>query len=292
MSSPPSTAGGSGALPSGRPHASGFTLAEVLLVLGVTGIVLSAALWMFMRGARFYERSAEAITARQNLRAAIDLLAAEIRQASAADFLAADADSVAVRFDVSRSGGCDSTAQDEVALLMFDTVRAPNLPSTFRGTAVSDPYHEGFSYLDGWRASVRRKGAIPAAACEARGGPVDLPPARYRLIDGWRERYGRLPRTGSLVRSYGRLGYRLAPSAFGPGLALWRNGQELAAPFAAASGFTYLLSSGEERESVSPAALGEIRAVRIRLIATGPSGGARFQPPVRIHGEHVVYLRN
>jgi hypothetical protein len=250
------------------------------------------AIWLFIKNSRFYDRSDETIGARENLRATIDLLAAEVRQASPADFLAAASDSLTIRFDVSRAIVCDSTAPDQVALVVFDTVRAANVPSTFRGTAVSDPYDSSFTFLDGWRLPVIGKGSDPRAACEARGASAELPSSRFRAVSGWRSRYGKLPQAGSFVRVYGRLSYRLGTSSFESGLGVWRNGQELASPFAEGSSFSYILEGGAEQSAVPVGDLGRIRAVHIRLEATGRSGGARFQPPVRLPAEHLVFLRN
>ena len=274
-----------------RPRA-GFSLIEVLLVLALAGAVSSAAIWLFIKNSRFYDRSDETIGARENLRATIDLLAAEVRQAAPADFLAAASDSLSIRFDLSRAIVCDSTAPDQAALVQFDTVRASNVPSAFRGTAISEPYDSSFTFLDGWRLFLIGKGSGPRAACLARGSSADLPSSRFREMSGWRNRYGKLPPAGSFVRIYGRLSYRFSPSSFEPGLGVWRNGQELASPFAEGSSFSYILEGGAEQSAVPAEALGRIRAVRIRLEATGRSGSARFQPPVSLPAEHLVFLRN
>jgi prepilin-type N-terminal cleavage/methylation domain-containing protein len=271
---------------------AGFSLIEVVLVLALLGAVSSAAVWLFINNSRFYERSDDTIGARENLRATIDLLAAEVRGSSSADFLVAASDSMTLRFDLSRAIVCDSTAPDEVALVVFDTVRAANVPSSFRGTAISEPYDSIFTFLDGWRLPVTGKGSVPRAACERRGGSVDLPSSRFRAVTGWRSRYGKLPPVGSFVRVYGRLSYRLGASSFESGLGVWRNGQELASPFADGSSFSYVLEGGGEQSAVPVEALGRIRAVRIRLEATGRSAGTRFQPPVRLPAEHRVFLRN
>lgn len=271
---------------------AGFSLIEVLLVLALAGVVSSAAIWLFIKNSRFYDRSDETIGARENLRSTIDLLAAEVRQAAPADFLAATSDSLAIRFDLSRAIVCDSTAPDQATVVQFDTVRASNVPSAFRGTAISEPYDSSFTFLDGWRSSVIETGSGPRAACLARGSSADLPSSRFRLMSGWRSRYGKLPPAGSFVRVYGRLSYRFSPSSFEPGLGVWRNGQELASPFAEGSSFSYILEGGAEQSAVPAEALGRLRAVRIRLEATGRSGSARFQPPVRLPAEHLVFLRN
>lgn len=271
---------------------NGFSLIEALFVLALLGPLLSGAVWLLIGNARFYERTTELNDAVGNLRATLDLGASEIRQAAAADVLAAAPDSVAIRFDLSRSIVCDSTEADEVALVRFDTVKAPNVPAGFRGTAVSGPYDTAFTYLDGWTADPADRGSGPRAVCEARGAPTDLSASSFRAVRGWRAQYGRLPAAGSLVRRYGRLSYRLGRSSFDDGLAIWRNGQELAAPFGEGSGFRYLMAGGDERDAVSEDDLGEIRAVRIRLLATGRSGGRRFQPAVLLPAAYLVFLRN
>lgn len=270
----------------------GFTLIEVVSVLALLGAVFSAAIWLIMQNARFYDRSGESIEARENLRAALDLLATEIRQASPADLLAAASDSLAVRFNLSRAIVCDSTAVDEVALVVFDTVRAPNVPSGVRGTAISEPYDTTFIFHDGWQPPLTRKGSVPRAICSALGTATDLPSSRFRVMRGWRSQYGKLPPKGSFVRFYGKSSYGLRASSFDLGLAVRRNGQELASPFAEGSSFSYVLEGGVERSAVPVEAFGRIRAVRIRLEALGRSGGSRFQPPVRLVAEHLVFLRN
>jgi prepilin-type N-terminal cleavage/methylation domain-containing protein len=269
-------------------RARGFTLVEALLAITLAGVLASAALSLLLGQRRFYERSAETIYARQSVRASLDLIAAEVRQASAADILAAAPDSLVFRFDVTRAVVCDSTGPDEVVLLVFDSVRAPNVPAGFRGAAVSGPYDSTFVYADGWFAKPVEKGAGPRLVCSAAGAPVDLPPSRYRRVAGWTARVGRLPLRGALVRSYGRLSLRVDPSSFEQGLAIRRNGQELAAPFAIGSGFRYLLEDGSELGSVGSRDLGRIRAVRVRLQAADPRGVPGTQAAV----EHLIFLRN
>ncbi|UCG75074.1 MAG: hypothetical protein JSV95_10035 [Gemmatimonadota bacterium] len=281
-------------LPAGkhRLSADGFSLVEAMIVLAFMGIILSGVLWLFLGNARFYDRNAESVDARQGLRATLDMMTAEIRAASSSDFLAAASDSLAIRFDVSRSVVCDSTGFDEVALVLFDSVQAPNVPAAFRGTAVAAPFEAAATFLDHWVPQPSGTGVMPSQACAARGGDAGLPARRFRTARGWRARYGRLPAPGSLVRVYGRLGYRYAPTSFGSGVAVWRNGQEAAWPFDAAASFSYLLVGGEERAAVEAASLNQIRAVRLRLKATGPTGERRFRPPVAVPAEYLVYLRN
>ncbi len=110
-------------------------------------------------------------------------------------------------------------------------------------------------------------------------------------MSGWGQRYG-LPRRGAIVRTYGRLSFRLSPSSFEPGLAARRNGQEVAAPFDSASGFSYRMADGAELTSVVPGRLAEIVAVRIRLITPADAGSGRIGLSRSTSTDHVVFLRN
>ena len=247
---------------------------------------------LFASNASFFARSRHAVTTRQNLHGTIELLATDIRQASAADFLAAEPESLALRYDVSRAMVCDSTTVDRIALVVFDTVRAPNIPSGFRGTAISEPYDSAFTFLDGWVGSLTAKGAGPRSVCVARGVAATAPPSRHRELAGWRSRYGGLPGRGAIVRTYGRLSFRLSPSSFEVGMAVRRNGQEVAAPFDAASGFTYIMADGTELSSVDASRVRDIVAVRVRLMASARPGRAGLGPGLTRPVEHLIFLRN
>jgi prepilin-type N-terminal cleavage/methylation domain-containing protein len=276
----------------GAPSKAGFTLVEAMIVILLLAVIGTAAMGIFIGNARFYAWSRDVVAARQNLRGTIDLLATEIRQASAGDFLVAEHDSLALRFDVSRAVVCDSTSVDRIALVVFDSVRAPNVPSSFRGTAVSEPYDSIFTLLDGWTAALKTKGAGPRSICEGNGTALNVSSSRYREMAGWRARYGRAPGKGAIIRTYGKLTFGLSASSFAPGLAARRNGQEVAAPFDSASGFSYLLADGAELTSVKPARLRDIAAVRIRLIAAPPKGPSRVGSSRSESTDHVIFLRN
>ena len=272
--------------------AAGFTRVEAILVLAMLAVVGAAVMRIFIGNARFYAWSDTVVALRHTIRSTADLLATEIRHASAADFMAAESDSLAFRTDVARAVVCDSTSVDQVALMVFDSVRAPNLPPGFRGTAISEPYDSVFTMLDGWVATPRTKGAAPRSICESRGAALSLSASRYREMAGWRARYGRLPGAGAMVRTFGKVSFRLSGSTFASGLAVRRNGQEVAAPFDSASGFTYLLADGAEIASVQRSRLGEIRAVRIRLVGSAPQGSPGARPSRSESADHLIFLRN
>lgn len=273
----------------GRGRAAGFTIVELLVTLTVAGVLGMAILALVLGQNRFYGQSDDVIYAQQSLRAAMDLMASELRMAGPADVLAAAPDSVAIRFDLVRAVVCDSTAADETTLFVYDSVSNANLPAGFRGTAYSGPYDSAFVYADGWTGVATVGGSGAKSDCTDRGAPSDGESWAYRRVTGWQGEFGDVPDRGSLVRVYGRLTYRLGDSGFGTGIAVWRNSQELVSPFEDGGRFRYLLDDGTLATTVSGGDLDRIRAIRIEVTAVG-DGMNRFD--VRRPIDYEVPLRN
>lgn len=253
----------------GRPS-SGFTLVELIVVLVLTAVIGGAVSLLLLRQDRFYGVNDEAIFAEQSLRATVDLFARELRGAAASDLLAAAGDSVTVRADAHRGVVCRIQGVD-VSYYLYASPPA-NLTGAL-GTALAGLYHPSIAYDDGWDGSGSTASIAEREACEDRGTPDDAAPSAYRTVD-WSGTSLALPIRGARIRVFAPLTYRVAPSSFSDGLAVWRDGQELAAPFSTAA-FRYVLADGTDRTSVDPAALGEVERVRIELVATGAEP-ARF----------------
>lgn len=209
--------------------------------------------------------------------------------ASPTDLIAAEPESVSVRFDITRSVVCDSIAPDEVAVFRYDSVTNANLPASFRGSAYSGPYEATYAYGDGWTPAVVSTGSGPKSDCTARGAPTTAPPESFRRLSGWNAEFGEIPDRGSILRAYGRLTYRFAPSVIGGGLAVWRNGQELVSPFDTGATFRYEMADGSVRTSVTASDLPEVRRIRIDVTAIG-DGVNRYAVQRRI--DYAVPLRN
>lgn len=267
----------------------GFTIVELMVTLTVAGVLGMAILALVLGQNRFYGHSDDVIYAQQSLRAAMDLMASELRMAGPGDVLAATPDSVSMRFDLVRAVVCDSTAADETTLFVYDSVSNANLPAGFRGTAYSDPYDSAFVYGDGWTGTSTVGSAGAKTDCTDRGAPSDGESWAYRRVTGWPGEFGDVPNRGSLVRVYGRLTYRLGASGFSPGMAVWRNSQELVSPFEEGGRFRYVLDDGSVQTTVSAADLDRIRAIRIEVTAVG-DGTNRFD--VRRPIDYEVPLRN
>jgi prepilin-type N-terminal cleavage/methylation domain-containing protein len=251
---------GVGRLPEGR---EGFTLIEVLVAL-VMSVLLGGALISLLAGqSLFYAKSDQIISAERNIRAAAELLSAEIRTAAPEDLVAATPDSIALRYDVLRAVVCDSTAPDEVAAFVLDTVSDFGLSGAVTGLAFSEPYDSAFSYADGFSAAVTGTGSGPKTVCTDNGAPSTLPSANYRTVSGWQAQFGDLPDRGSYVRVYRLLTYRFAPSVFASGRTLWRGSDELVGPFADSASFSYVMADGGVQTTVSGSALDSVQALRV-----------------------------
>jgi type II secretory pathway pseudopilin PulG len=272
-----------------RVRAAGYTLVEIMISITVAAVLGVGVMGLVLGQQRFYRHSDDTIVAQQNLRAALDLVASEIRMASPTDVIVATADSVAVRTDVIRSVVCDVTGPDEIAVFVYDSVGNANLTPSFRGTAYSGAYDSAFVYRDGWTPAATGSGGSPEATCVANGAPTGQPAHFYRRLAGWNSQFGEVPSAGSIVRSYGKLSYRFSVSNFSNGLGIWRNGQELVAPFENGARFRYVMRDNSVQDYVPVADLADIRTVRIVAAAMG-DGVDRYGVRRRI--EFDVPLRN
>lgn len=256
---------------------AGFTLVEILITLAISGVLATAMLSLMLGQSRYYERTDDQIWAEQSNRATFDLVSSEVRMASRFDLLAAESDSVALRFDIMRAIVCDSTASDQATLMVYDTVAAWGLDGGFVGTAYSDPYVVDFEYADSFLPTTVGTGSGPKATCVANGAPGSGANNAYASLSGWGGNFtGGVPDQGAMVRFYSRLSYHFAPSAFfGSRTALWRGNQELVGPFENTAAFSYLMDDGTVQNSVASADFDEVAAVRVTVTAVG-DGANRF----------------
>lgn len=266
--------------PVGR--ARGFTLVEVMITVVVAGVLGGALTSLVVSQQRFYSRSDNLLLAQQNIRAALDLMASELRMAAPEDIVTATPGSVTVRFDLVHGVVCEG-ALGSAHVYAYDSVTNANLASGVTGTAYSEPYDSTFVYDPGFTGTVTASSGASETICKANGAPAGEPTSRFRLVTGW----STTPPRGSLVRWYGSLTYALAPSSTDPGsFAIWRDNQELATPFESGAEFSYVMDDGSVLGSVGAPGLADIREIRVgaTAIGRGPFGATRdvlFDIPLR-----------
>ena len=271
-------------------NGTGFSLPELLIALTVGAVVGSALISIIRSQSAYYTRQEDAVIAQQNIRAVYDLMGAEVRLASGADLLLAVPDSVAIRSDVSRAVVCDSTGPDEASVFVYDSVSAANLPSGFRGLAISLPMDSTWSYADGGSLTVLDTGNGPRAICAIAGAPSTASDDRYRRLSGFQTAFSRgAPPRGTLLRAYGRLTFSFTSSiGGGPGQSsLRRNSQELAAPFGGAA-FSYRLSDGSVAAMPTSGRLPDV----VEVLVSGMTFGTAATAPHMRSFNHRLVLRN
>jgi len=256
---------------------AGFTLVEAMISLVISGLIASALLSLMLGQSRFYERTDDQIWAEQSNRATFDIVSSELRMASTADLLAAESDSIAVRFDIMRAIVCDSVNTDEATLMVYDTVAAWGLDGGFTGTSYSDPYVEDFEFADSWLPTTVSTGSGPKATCVASGAPTSVADNNFASFSGWAGNFtDGVPDPGAMVRFYSRLSYHFAPSTFFQSrTALWRGAQELVGPFENTAAFSYVMADGSVQNSVASGNFGQVRAIRVTATAVG-DGANRY----------------
>lgn len=253
-----------------RQAEGGFTLIEVLIALTISGIIAAALVSLLVGQSRFYNRTDHQLNAEQVAQATFDLLSTELRMATGSDLLAAESDSLALRFDVLQAIVCDPVSSSAAAIYVFDRSANAGLAGSFVGIAVSGPYEANFAYADNWNPTPTATGSGPQSDCVAAGVPGTGSTSDYLEISGWTSQFATLPERGALVRAYGKLSYHIAASSFLPsGWAVWRGNQELVGPFESGAAFAYVRSDGSVVSSVSSSDFDDVVAVRLTATAVG-----------------------
>lgn len=249
----------------------GFTLVEALVALTISGIIASALISLLTAQTRFYSRQDDQRVAELTAGATFELFSAEVRGTGASSLLAAEADSVTVRYDLLRGILCDVSVAGDASLFVYDRKTTANLTSSFVGVAASSPYAEDFEYADSWNPTPTATGAVPKAQCVATGTPSTGALSDYLEIAGWDAKFSAPQRQeGTLVRVYGKLTYKIAPSSFfGTRSALWRGTQELIGPFENGAILSYVMDDGTVRSSVALADFDDVAAIRVTATSVG-----------------------
>lgn len=254
----------------------GFTLVEALIALTISGIVASALVSLLIGQSRFYERTDDQLNAEQVAQATFDLLSTEIRLAGASDLLAAEADSLALRYDVVQGVVCDQTTGDAAAMYVYERTTNAGLTGSFVGIGASGPYTEEFEYADGWNPTPSATGLAPKAVCTLAGFPGTGALTDYVELSGWTGHFSATPSRGTMVRGYGRVSYTIAPSTFfASRWSVWRGTQELVGPFESGAAFSYVMDDGSVQSSVTSSDFDGVVAVRLSATAVG-DGANRF----------------
>ena len=255
----------------------GFVLAELLVALVVAAIIGVALTQLVVSQSRFVALESGVLQARGGARAALNVMAADLRMVSDSGLLGATPESVTVREPYAFGVACaQSSGSTVVGLLPADS-------ASYFSASIG-----GYAWRDSTGAYVFVEPASVTNASASLGwcGGAS-PPITIVSAAGWPARAVRVApndlRTpaGAVVYLYQSVRYAFAPSAQLPGrIGLWRSvisagggtRDELVAPFDSSAGFQFL-DSVYAPHAAPPADLTTVKGLRLMLIATSE------QPP-------------
>jgi len=268
-----------------RSRARGFVLAELLVALIIAAIIGVALTQLVVSQSRFAALQGGIVQARGGARAALNVMAADLRMVSDSGLVAAAHDSVTVRVPYAFGVACGQVAgKVTVSLLPADS--ASYLAATASGYAWRDTTGK-FVFVQPAAVSSSTTGNCTSAA-------ITNPPVTTLSATGWSPVAVALPNDtrwtppgppqGSIVYLYQLVQYAFAASGQLPGrIGLWRTvlstGQrdELVAPFDTSASFQFLVGTRLAPRTNPPAVLDSIRGLRLVLVAaseTAPEGRA------------------
>lgn len=257
------------ATPARPPGQDGFSLVEMLISVVLTGILGAAIVGVLMDQSAFYQTNSRLVTANKSLRGTADRMSTELRTVRQGDVVAAEPDSVTVRYGVAHGVVCH-TGATTVYLYMH---RVPEVqPNTVR---YLEPRFQG-SWQTGlvW-TDLQNDGS---QTCASHGAPSGMPADHYQEVTSWP---ASIPEVGTLVYGTDRVSYHFVDQ--GDRIVLMRNDRMIAGPFQQSeSYFRYYAQDGSE---VTGSNLDDIAYVRIDATAEG------HDPNQRYEGDRAIDLR-
>lgn len=244
----------------------GLTLIELMVTLVVLGLLGMALARLMIGNSRFVGRHEATLEARQNARAAMNLVATELRMVSDGGLLAAAAESVTVRIPYAFGLLCRNTT----------ALRVPADSVVLASAVPGGIAYRQNSGLYAFDPSVTITTGGPSADCTVDGIGLTTG-ARHITLS----RAGIAP-PGTIFYLFQVITYKFAPSTQFPGrIGLWRRAgggaeEELLAPFATTARFAFLVGSRLSVTTTPPSPLSQVAGLELRLVgeSEAPPNGA------------------
>ena len=272
----------------------GFVLAELLVAMVIAAIIGVALTQLVVSQSRFVSLQSSVMQARSGGRAALNVLASDLRMVTDSGLLGASHDSVTLRVPYAFGVACGQ-ASGRTSVSLVPTDSAAYAAATASGYAWQDSTG-GYVFVE--------PGAVVGGVVSACSG-LTPPITTLSASAGWSARVVQVSpndvRTpqGAVVYLYQIVRYAFAPSTQIPGrVALWRTvlatGQrdELVAPFDSTSGFAFLVGSSLTEQASPPADLTTVRGLRVTLISASERPPEGRTTPVTFNLTADVLFQN
>jgi type II secretory pathway pseudopilin PulG len=277
-----------------RRARDGFVLAELLVAMLIAAIIGVSLTQLVISQSRFVALQSGIMQARGGARAALNVMATDLRMVTDSGLVAAAPESVTVRVPYAFGVTCTQVLGKTIASLL---------------PADSASYFSATSSGYAWRDSTGKfvfvePGTAALGLWFLCGSPYTTPAITTLSTPGWSARTVALSpndtRTppGSVVYLYQLVQYAFAPSGQLPGrIGLWRTvlstGQrdELVAPFDSSAAFQFL-DSTFTASPTPPADLNAVKGLRLLLIATSEQPPEGRSQPMKFNLTTNVVFRN
>ena len=313
----------------GRPEArvGGFTLVEFLVAVVLLGVIMASAVGLLMSQRNLYDIQNDKIALQTNVRAAVDLVASELRTIPDGGVVKGAADSVVVRFPFRWGLVCGAVippvvkdskdpppAPTDADIYMPDVSDELFLGHTQSGVAYRDSNGD-WTFVDGstepWESTIYAASRITCASSPTAtekvtydkegnlisGDTTTYTSTEYRRWIGYNAYTGQNAVRGAQVIGYSRVTYRFGPSVFEPGTrALFRvtsaGAQELSGLFADDSAFEYVLENGNVYSALPVGQELNVAEIRIKANATKANQAGAADRSLDYNATVNVPLRN
>ncbi len=273
----------------------GFSLVELMVALVIAGVVGVALTRLVVSQARLLSLQDATMQARAGVRAALLTAANEMRPVALGGVVQAAPESVTVRVPYATGIACQQVSGTTVVSVL------PTDSTTYAGAVAG-----GYAWRDSLGVFIWEDGATivnPSASISDCTGAT--PTVQVATAPHWAARAVAVSpnrvatKVGAPVVLYRILRYAFAPSTVVPGTTgLWRTDlgtgvrEEMSAPFAASSGFQFIVGSGQRVQSAVPASLDSLYGVRLDVEAQSERTPQGKSAPVRFVLVTMVTFRN
>ena len=284
-------------------EAKGFTVIELLVASVLFVVVMASAVNLLMSQRALYDVQGDRMALQRNVRAAVDMVASELRSIPAGGVIEGAADSVVVRYPIRwglvcgyanktkvKEGEEEIPAPDaEIYMPTMDDLLFSEEVQTglgFRGadsvwTFIQDDgapqpwedslYVESTVYCAAGPGAKVRKDSFDKEGNLIASGDTVQPD--YRRFLGYYSYVGSEAYQGAQVIAYSKVTYRFGSSAFEPGTrALFRitpsGAQELSGLFDTDAGFEYVVKNGTVYSNLPAGQEVNLVEIRIKAFAT------------------------
>ena len=284
-------------------EAKGFTVIELLAAFALFSVIMASAVGLLMSQRALYDVQGDRMALQRNVRAAVDLVASELRSIPAGGVIKGSSDSVVVRYPIRWGLVCGyanktKVKEDEPEIpapdaelympTMDDLLFSEEVQTGlgFRGADSVWTFIEDDGAPQPWEDSLYVESTVYCTAgpgakvrkdmFDKEGNLIesgDTTVANYRRFFGYYSYVGSEAYQGAQVIAYSKVTYRFGSSAFEPGTrALFRvtpsGAQELSGLFDTDAGFEYVVMNGTVYSDLPPGQEVNLVEIRIKAFAT------------------------